>query len=130
MFNLSFQGGSQRLQCLVMNLRRTLNTLRLICHRKFVALDDHGDKEWSLFTFCSIFVPDANVQAEKCPITLRRFMNALQFLFHQSPYSPCPTIAICASCACRCHSRLIVYFREILSNINRSRLHAASLVTP
>lgn len=48
----------------------------LFATAKFVSLDDGSDKAWSLSTLCSIFRPKTKVvHAEKCPITLRRFVN-------------------------------------------------------
>jgi hypothetical protein len=69
----------------------------LFATAKFVALDDHGDKEWSLSTLCSIFrARTRTVQAEKCPITLRRFMNAPPVPFSPKSLFPMSNYAICA----------------------------------
>lgn len=68
----------------------------LFATAKFVVLDDNSDKTWSLSTICSVFRPRTRtVHAEKCAVTLRRFINppSIPFsptsLFHMSNYAIC-----------------------------------------
>jgi hypothetical protein len=68
----------------------------LFATAKFVTLDDN-DKTWSLYTLCSVFRPRTKVvRAERCAVTLRRFMNPPSVPFSSTSLFPMSNYAICA----------------------------------
>jgi hypothetical protein len=59
----------------------------LFATAKFATLDDANDKAFSLSTLCSVFRPRTKaIEAQMCPVTLRRFMN--------SPFIPSSPISL------------------------------------